>query len=111
MTDVTDTDRTDAQLLKDLRRNVKNADTVGETLLSGHFHEVRTTSTMFNRVAAIIRRHGDNLSVEVKHYHGQPDRSRMGGDVVAVLTYSPTPFMEGDVYRQTIARKISYNLA
>jgi len=111
MTDGTDTDRTDAQLLKDLRRNVKNADTVGETLLSGHFHEVRTTSTRLNRVAAIIRSHGDNLSVEVKHYHGKPDRSRMGGDVVAVLTYSPTPFMSGDVYRQTITRKISYNLA
>jgi len=111
MTDVTDTDRTDAQLLKDLRRNVQNADTVGETLLSGHFHEVRTTTTMINKVAAIIRRHGDTLSVEVKHYNGKPDRSRMGGDVVAVLTYSPTPFMGSDVYRQTIKRKISYNLA
>jgi hypothetical protein len=111
MTDGPDTDRTDAQLLKDLRRNVKNADTVGETLLSGHFHAVRTTSTMLNKVAAIIRRHGDNLSVEVKKYNGKPDRSRMGGDVVAVLTYSPTPFMTGDVYRQTITRKISYNLA
>ena len=113
MKDVTDTDRTDVQLLKDLRRNVKNADTVGETLLSGHFHEVRTTSTRTNRVAAIIRRDGDdNLNVNVNHYFdGKPDRSRLGGDVVAVLTYSPTPFLEGDLYRQSITRKISHNLA
>jgi hypothetical protein len=111
MTDVTETDRTDAQLLKNLRHNVKNADTIGETLLSGHFHGVRTTPTMFRKVAAIIRRHGDHLTVDVQKYHGKPDRSRMGGDVVAILTYSPTPFMTGDEYRETVIHKISYNLA
>ena len=98
------------ELLTDLREDIDTAESIGDTPLAGHFHEVRTTGRDdAHQIAGVIQRDGDGgvtVSTRVFQSARKPNPSRLPDDCIGTVQLRPTPFLSADDYARQVSRLI-----